>query len=60
MCTVRCPIQVETEHGEGKWRTAGWDEALDYVAEKLKGVTDQNGARSIAFSDRGGLAISAK
>ncbi len=100
MCTVRCPIQVETEHGEikfiegnphvpamkgaicprgaagkalimdrerpqtpmirvgergeGKWRTAGWDEALDYVAEKLKGVTGQYGARSIAFSDRGG------
>ena len=87
MCTVRCPIQVETEHGEikfiegnpnvpamkgavcprgaagkalimdrerpqspmirvgergeGKWRTVGWDEALDFVAEKLKGVTDQ-------------------
>jgi thiosulfate reductase / polysulfide reductase chain A len=100
MCTVRCPIQVETENGEikfisgnpnvpamkgavcprgaagkalimdrerpqspmirvgergeGKWRTVGWDEALDYVAEKLKGVTDQYGARSIGFSDRGG------
>jgi thiosulfate reductase/polysulfide reductase chain A len=100
MCTVRCPIQVETEHGEikfiegnpnvpamkgavcprgaagkalimdkerpqspmirvgergeGKWRTVGWDEALDYVANKLKAVTEQHGARSIAFSDRGG------
>jgi thiosulfate reductase/polysulfide reductase chain A len=100
MCTVRCPIQVETEHGEikfiagnpnvpamkgavcprgaagkalimdrerpqspmiragergeGKWRKVSWDEALDYVAEKLKGVTDQYGARSIGFSDRGG------
>jgi len=100
MCTVRCPIQIETEHGEikfikgnpnvpamkgaicprgaagkalitdserpqspmirmgergeGKWRTASWDEALDYVAEKLKSVTDQYGAKSIGFSDRGG------
>ncbi|MBI5591708.1 MAG: molybdopterin-dependent oxidoreductase, partial [Deltaproteobacteria bacterium] len=100
MCTVRCPIQVETEHGEikfiegnpnfpamkgavcprgaagkalimdrerpqspmiragergeGKWRPVGWDEAFDFVAEKLKSVTDQYGSRSIAFSDRGG------
>jgi thiosulfate reductase/polysulfide reductase chain A len=34
------------ERGEGKWRTAGWDEALDYVAEKLKGVTGQSGCDS--------------
>ena len=100
MCTVRCPIMVETEHGEvtfiqgnpnipamkgavcprgaagkalimdrerpqapmiregargeGKWRETGWDEALDYVAEKLKSVTAHYGARSIALSDRGG------
>ncbi len=100
MCTVRCPIQVETEHGEvkfiggnphvpamkgavcprgaagkalimdkerpqspmirvgergeGKWRTASWDEAFDYVADKLKDVTARHGGKSIAFTDRGG------
>lgn len=100
MCTVRCPIQVETEYGEvkfiegnpnvpamkgaicprgaagkalimdkerpqspmirigergeGKWRTASWEDALDYVADKLKTITEQYGARSIAFTDRGG------
>jgi thiosulfate reductase/polysulfide reductase chain A len=100
MCTVRCPIQVESEdgvctfirgnphaagidsalcarggagialindderpqhplirtgaRGEGKWRRASWDEALDYVAEKLAKVTETYGGRSILFSDRGG------
>lgn len=100
MCTVRCPIQVDTEdgkcafiqgnphaagisgglcargaaglglvndderpqfplirtgeRGEGKWRRASWDEALDYVAERLKKITESDGGRSILFSDRGG------
>ena len=100
MCTVRCPIEVETENGEikfikgnphspamkgavcprgaagkaliqdnertqspmmrvgnrgeGQWRKVSWDEALDYVAAKLKDVTERYGARAIGFSDRGG------
>ncbi len=100
MCTVRCPIKVETENGEitflqgnpnfpsmkgavcprgaagvalfkdrerpqnpmirdgergeGKWRNVSWDEALDYVADRLKGVIDKYGARSVALTDRGG------
>lgn len=100
MCTVRCPIQVETnngtitflqgnphaagikgavcarggagpalindserpqhplirmgERGEGKWRPASWDEAFDFVAERLKGVTAEYGSQSVLFSDRGG------
>ncbi len=100
MCTVRCPIEVETENGEikfikgnphspamkgavcprgaagkaliqdnertqspmmrvgnrgeGQWRKVSWDEALDYVAAKLKDVIERYGARAIGFSDRGG------
>ncbi len=100
MCSVRCPIMVETEdgeisyiqgnphdpgmagglcprggagyalyddderpqypmirageRGEGKWRQVTWDEAFDYIAEKLKGVIAEHGARSILWSDRGG------
>lgn len=40
--------------GEGRWRQVSWDEALDYVAEKLQQVTAEYGARAIALSDRGG------
>lgn len=100
MCSVRCPIRVETKgddvlriegnphaagirgalcargaagrsllydeerpqgpmiragaRGEGKWRKVSWDEAFDYVAEKLNRVREQYGDRSLLFSDRGG------
>lgn len=40
--------------GEGKWRRATWDEALDYVAEKLTKIKAEHGAKSILLSDRGG------
>ena len=40
--------------GEGKWRRATWDEALDHVAERLKGIMAEHGPRSVLWSDRGG------
>ncbi len=40
--------------GEGKWRKVSWDEAFDYVADKLKEVRDKYGAKGIALTDRGG------
>jgi thiosulfate reductase/polysulfide reductase chain A len=40
--------------GEGKWRQVSWDEAFDYVAEKLKEVKASYGARAISLTDRGG------
>ena len=40
--------------GEGQWREASWDEAFDYITEKLQGIISKYGARSIMFSDRGG------
>ncbi len=48
------PLIRTGERGEGKWRKATWDEALDYVAEKLSGIKAEYGARAISFSDRGG------
>ncbi len=41
--------------GSGQWKTASWEEALGFVAEKLKTVTAQHGPRAIALADRGGL-----
>jgi len=50
----RTPLIRKGARGEGKWRSVSWDEAFDYVAEKIQDVTDRHGARSVALSDRGG------
>ena len=41
--------------GGGQWRRASWDEALDYIADKLKETIEAFGPRGIALSDRGGF-----
>ena len=48
------PLIRTGERGEGKWRRASWDEALDYVAERLKTLMDRHGPQTVALSDRGG------
>lgn len=48
------PLIREGKRGEGKWKKATWDEALDYIANKLKAIIKKDGARAIALSDRGG------
>lgn len=98
MCTVRCPIRVESENnkvtwiegnqhllggalcakgsagvalvedterptkplirvgdrGAGRWREAEWDEALDYIADKMAGIKQKFGPESVVLSSRGG------
>jgi thiosulfate reductase/polysulfide reductase chain A len=48
------PLIREGARGEGRWRKVSWDEALDYVGDRLKSVIAAHGARSVALSDRGG------
>lgn len=48
------PLIRSGARGEGKWRKVSWDEAFDYVADKLKEVKDTYGAKGIALTDRGG------
>ncbi len=48
------PLIREGERGEGKWRKASWEEAFDYMADKLSQVKENHGAKAIAFTDRGG------
>ncbi|WDP90933.1 MAG: molybdopterin-dependent oxidoreductase [Desulfobacter sp.] len=48
------PLIREGERGEGKWRKATWEEALDYVAGKMKEIKETHGARAISLTDRGG------
>ncbi|MGE4551857.1 MAG: molybdopterin-dependent oxidoreductase [Desulfovibrionaceae bacterium] len=48
------PMIRTGERGEGLWRRVSWDEALDYVADKLKDIQARHGKESVLFSDRGG------
>ncbi|BHH84777.1 molybdopterin-containing oxidoreductase family protein [Desulforhopalus sp. 52FAK] len=98
MCTVRCPIRVESQdnkvtwiegnphqldgalcakgsagvammndterpqqplirvgdRGAGRWRKASWDEALDFIADKMKSIKKDFGPESVVLSSRGG------
>ncbi|MFA5110823.1 MAG: molybdopterin-dependent oxidoreductase [Desulfobaccales bacterium] len=41
--------------GSGQWRQATWNEALDYVGEKLKRIIKQHGGQSVVFGERTNL-----
>ncbi len=51
------PMIRSGPRGSGQWREVSWDEALDYVAERLNRVRKKHGGRAIALSDRGGPFI---
>lgn len=50
----RFPMIREGERGEGRWRGVSWDDALDFVGDRLNGIISEHGGRSVLFSDRGG------
>ncbi len=50
----RYPMIRKGKRGEGEWERASWDEALDYVCDKLKTITEKYGGKAVALSDRGG------
>lgn len=41
--------------GSGQWKRASWDEALDYIAEKLNETIGKFGGKGVILSDRGGM-----
>jgi len=53
---IQSPMIRIGERGEGKWRKATWDEALDYAADKLKQVIQTNGPQSVVFGERTNLS----
>jgi thiosulfate reductase/polysulfide reductase chain A len=47
-------IRVEgSERGEGRYRVATWEEALDYVAQKMLAIKERYGPEAIAFFGHG-------
>ncbi len=53
---LQTPLIREGERGAGQWRKATWDEALDYVADRLQKVVATHGGRSVALMERANLA----
>jgi anaerobic dimethyl sulfoxide reductase subunit A len=43
------PMIREGERGEGKWRKVSWDEAYDYIAERLTANAEKYGWKSNAW-----------
>jgi thiosulfate reductase / polysulfide reductase chain A len=41
--------------GAGQWKKASWDEALAYVADRLKDITKKHGPQSVVFGERTNL-----
>ncbi len=48
------PLIRKAGRGAGQWRKADWDEALDYIADKIKKIKKQYGPEAIMMSCRGG------
>ena len=44
---IRTPLIRTGERGEGKWKAATWDEALDYIAERMIRIRDTYGPESM-------------
>lgn len=53
---VQSPLIRSGPRGSGQWKKATWDEALDYVAEKLKEVIAKHGPQSVVLGERTQLA----
>lgn len=49
------PMIRTGERGAGQWRRASWDEALDYVAARLKDIIQEHGGHSVVFGERTNL-----
>lgn len=53
---VQTPMIRVGKRGEGQWRKATWDEALDYVAERLQKTIETYGGHSVVLGERTQLA----
>ena len=45
---LKYPMIRAGKRGEGKWKKVSWDEAYDYIYEKLSKIIKEHGAQSIA------------
>jgi thiosulfate reductase / polysulfide reductase chain A len=47
------PLLRKGERGKEQWAAVSWDEAMDFIAEKMKKIKAEHGAESIAMFNHG-------
>jgi len=50
---LRHPLIRTKERGEEEWKAVTWDEALDYIAEKMLKIRQQHGPEAMALFSHG-------
>jgi thiosulfate reductase/polysulfide reductase chain A len=50
---LKTPLMRVTKNGEQTYREASWDEALDFIAKKMKEIADKSGPESMALFNHG-------
>ena len=50
---LRAPLIRTRERGEEIWKTVTWDEALDYIAQRLQKLKAEHGPESLALFSHG-------
>lgn len=53
---VQTPLIRVGERGSGNWRKASWDEAIEYVGDRLNKIIEEHGGHSVALCERAQLA----
>ncbi len=53
---LQAPMIRTGPRGSGMWRKASWDEALGYIADKLKEIIARYGAQSVVLGERTNLS----
>ena len=50
---LKTPLMRVTKDGEQTYREASWDEALDFIAKKMKEIAEKHGPESMALFNHG-------
>lgn len=50
---LKWPLMRTGKRGEGQFKRVSWDEALDFLASKLKALKEEHGPESVAFFPHG-------
>lgn len=48
------PMIRDGARGSGQWKAVSWDEAYNYIGDKLEAIINEHGAKAIMLTDRGG------